>query len=603
MPFGAQVEPGGQVRFRAFAPAAEHLSLVIESEAGERGRIPLTATADGWFETLTEQARAGQPYWLELADGTLVPDPASRAQAHDVHGASVVVDPRSYRWQVPEWNGRPWEEAVIYELHVGTFTEAGTFTAARERIDHLMDIGVTAVELMPVAEFPGRRGWGYDGVLPFAPEGGYGTPDELKALVDDLHDRGLMAFLDVAYNHFGPEGNYLPLVAPRFLSDRHPTPWGAAIDFSLPEVRAFFIHNALYWLEEYRFDGLRLDAVHAMRDQRSPDILEELAMAVRGSCQGRHIHLIVENALNDTRRLVRKDGAAPASFTAQWNDDFHHAAHVVLTGEQHGYYREFVREPVAALTRSLSRGFLRQTQHGRRPAAPPSQALPPTAFVNYLQNHDQVGNRADGARLASLAPPEALKAMMSVLLLAPPVPLLFMGEEWGARTPFRFFCDYRGDLAESVRAGRHSKFAQFRGFRGAGQERIPDPSDEATFAQSRLDWTNLTLSEHEDWLGFVSVLLRLRQTVLTRRLVGMTNDGTSGRSWDMTQLSVQWTLADGAVLSLAANLGAAAGRRHALPPGELLFESAEGAAEALEHGELPGWSACWFITEGAEARR
>ena len=331
MPFGAQVLDNGSVHFRLWAPAAQQVSLRLESAAAQS--LPLLPLADGWFELTTTEAGASSLYRFQIDGKIEVPDPASRFQPQDVHGPSQVIAPSAFDWSDEHWRGRPWEEAVIYELHVGTFTPEGTFQVIERKLDYLRDLGVTALELMPVADFPGRRNWGYDGVLPFAPDSSYGSPEDLKRLVQAAHLKGLMIFLDVVYNHFGPEGNYLHTYAPQFFTNRHHTPWGDAINFDGPGsriVRDFFIHNALYWLEEYHFDGLRLDAVHSIVDDSKPDILTELAQTVRERFgKDRFVHLILENADNRARCLDRSRSGAVELYDAQWNDDIHHAVHVL----------------------------------------------------------------------------------------------------------------------------------------------------------------------------------------------------------------------------------------------------------------------------------
>src|SRR6266550_4498240 len=341
MPFGAAIVPRG-VRFRLWAPAARRVEVGVGAATDDLAWHDMRGDPDGWYERVVEGARAGARYYFRIDDATHVPDPASRCNPDDVHGASQVVDPLAYDWHDVNWRGRLWHEAVLYELHVGAFTAAGTFDGVADRLDYLADLGVTAIELMPIADFPGRRNWGYDGTLLFAPDATYGPPDTLKALIDAAHARDLMVMLDVVYNHFGPEGNYLHLYAPDFFTERHVTPWGAGLNFDGERsrvVRDFFVHNALYWLEEFHIDGLRLDAVHAIADDSTPDILTELASAVReGIGRERAIHLVLENDRNEARRLVRDGDGRPRYYTAQWNDDLHHALHTAVTGERQGYY-------------------------------------------------------------------------------------------------------------------------------------------------------------------------------------------------------------------------------------------------------------------------
>jgi len=559
MPFGAEVREDGTTRFRLWAPGARQVELWLE----EPGRaVGMPRDAGGWAEYVTREAPPGTRYRYRIDGALLVPDPAARFQPGDVHGASEVVDPLAHAWTDTAWAGLPRERLVFYELHVGAFSAAGTYAGVAERLDHLVSLGVTAVELMPLADFPGRWGWGYDGVLLFAPEASYGRPEDLKALVDAAHARGLAVFLDVVYNHFGPEGNYLHYYAPGFFNPRHHTPWGAGINYDGPGsevVRAFMIHNALYWIEEYHLDGLRLDAVNTIVDDSPRHLLVELGRAVAdGPSRDRRVHLVLENGANEARYLRPVDGGRPL-YQAQWNDDVHHALHVLLTGETGGYYGDY-QPPLPHLGRCLTEGFAFQGERSvYRDVArgEPCADLPPTAFVGFLQNHDQIGNRALGERITALASPEAVRAATAVLLLSPALPLLFMGEEWAAPEPFLFFSDLGPDLGPRASEGRRREFARFPEFANeATRERIPDPQAESTFKRSVLDWRHAGAAVHKDWLGFHQALLALRARAVAPLLAGEPVPLGSWKTLGDTALEVAWTFPAG-TLRLVANLGAA----------------------------------------------
>ncbi|HWK48453.1 MAG TPA: malto-oligosyltrehalose trehalohydrolase, partial [Steroidobacter sp.] len=453
------------------------------------------------------------------------------------------------------WQGRPWYEAVLYELHVGTFTREGTYAAAIDHLDELARLGITAIELLPLNTFAGRRGWGYDGVLLYAPQPSYGRPEELKRFVEAAHERGLMVLIDVVYNHFGPEGNYLHRYAEDFFTSAHHTPWGRAINFAHPVVRQFFIQNALYWLSEYRFDGLRVDAVHAMFDEGDTHFIDELVDSVqRGPGSERYVHVVLENHLNEARRL----GLKGRSRVAQWNDDFHHPMHILLTGEADGYYRNYADRPVEHLGRVLAEGFAYQGEvyqtdgHARGER---SASLPPTAFVSFIQNHDQIGNRACGERLTQLAPPERLRAGLAVLLLAPQIPMLFMGEEYSAVQPFLYFCDYHGELAKAIREGRRNEFASFGAFADEQRrEQIPDPNAEQTYRASQLDLHERTRAPHREWLAYTQELLTVRAEKLVP-LIPEIVPGAARYTTDGCALTVTWPLKDGRALVMQANFG------------------------------------------------
>jgi maltooligosyltrehalose trehalohydrolase len=564
--WGAEAVADG-VSFRIWAEADR-----VELELGGE-RVPMTSTGDGWFETV-RPAPAGTPYALHLPDGPVI-DPAARAMQGGLRGTAVVDDPAAFRWQHADWRGRPWAETVITEIHVGTFTEAGTFRAAIERLPALAEAGVTAVELMPVAQFEGTRGWGYDGVLLYAPHESYGTPDDLRALVDAAHGLGLMVFLDVVYNHFGPEGNPLPRVAPHFFHPERHTPWGVAIAYERPEVRRFFIDNALMWLRDYRFDGLRFDAVDHIRDDSGgEEILLEIAREIRRSFPGREIHLHTEDNRNITRLQARGPSGEVQLHTAEWNDDLHNVAHVIATGETEGYYIDFAEDHWGKYARALAEGFVYQGEISHhqddKPRGEPSGHMPPLAFVDFLQNHDQIGNRAFGERLTALAPEPLFKALTAILLLSPHVPLRFMGEEWGERRPFVFFTDFQGELATAVREGRRREFAAFAAFKGEhARAHIPDPNEPSSFEASRVDWAARERPHGRAWLDFTSGLLAVRAAELAPRLAGAREGGSVVEAAD-GRIAVDWPL-DGAVLRLRARL-VAEGEDPAPPPGRVIWQ-------------------------------
>ena len=577
LPFGATLLAPDRTRFRLWAPGHQKVAVEIEGA----GQVAMMRDPEGWFQADTA-CGAGTRYRYRLQNGLAVPDPASRAQAEDVHGPSLVVDPRAYRWQHPEWRGRKWQEAVLYELHAGCL---GGFAGVRSLLPDLARLGITAVELMPINDFPGRRNWGYDGVLPYAPDTSYGTPDDLKALIDAAHGLGLMVFLDVVYNHFGPDGNYLAAYAPDFFRQDVATPWGAAIDFRRREVRSFFTENALYWLMEYRFDGLRFDAVHAIA---SPDWLDEMAAQVRATVEaGRHVHLVLEHDGNAADHLR-------GGFDAQWNDDAHHVLHVLLTGEADGYYADYADRPAERLARCLSEGFAYQGEpsayrKGERRGSPSSD-LPPTAFVLFLQNHDQVGNRPLGDRLITRVDAEALEAAVALQLLSPQIPLIFMGEESASRAPFLYFTDHHGELARAVRDGRRREFASFSGFSdGEGVEAIPDPNDPQTFDRSRLE------TGDETRRALYRKLLTLRKAALAPHLAAARS--LSAQAIGPACVMARWRLGSGAVLALFANLGRDVCDVEP-PTGDLLFESRVGASEQVRRGRLEGPATVAFLDRG-----
>jgi maltooligosyltrehalose trehalohydrolase len=591
MSYGASIDPHG-ASFRLWAPAARTIAVHLPETQND---VPMARCDGGWHMVLIPNLVAGTVYQYLVDETRAVPDPASRFQPRDVNGPSELIDAEAFDWPDGAWRGRPWHEAVIYELHVGTFTREGTFAAAEADLARLASLGITAIELMPLADFSGKRNWGYDGVLPFAPDSAYGTPIALKRFIATAHALGLMVFIDVVYNHFGPEGNYLGLYAPEFFTDID-TGWGHAINFAARAVRDFFIDNALYWVLEYNVDGLRLDAVHTIRDPNRPDILEELAARVRlAVAPDRHVHLVLENDRNQASYLRRDDGHA-AYYDAQWNDDFHHAAHVILTGEIDGYYADFAVEPVAKFGRALAEGFAFQGENSSYRNAPrgePSRNLPPLAVVNFLQNHDQVGNRAFGERLTVLTEPAARTAATAILLLAPAPPLLFMGEEWDATTPFLFFCDLAGALGEAVRDGRRREFAKFPVFASAeATARIPDPLALATFESSQIE--RPTAADRAPMNRAVRELLAIRQREIVPRLLGISGD-RARYAVAGTCLTVDWQLGDDSRLSLVANLGRSAAAAPWSPTAGRVLWGADALGE-----RLPPWAVVWTLAEAVQ---
>ncbi|MFD7923062.1 malto-oligosyltrehalose trehalohydrolase [Streptomyces sp. NPDC059740] len=508
------------MRFEVWAPEAERVALELYDDPDRTGGglvVPLERepARPGWWQAEAE-ARDGDRYAFRVGDGPPLPDPRAVRLPEGPDGPAAVVDHAAFPWRHP-WAGRPLPGAVLYEMHVGTFTPEGTFDAAAERLDHLAELGVTHVELMPVCPFPGRHGWGYEGVALWAVHEPYGGPEGLKRFVDAAHGHGLGVVLDVVHNHLGPSGNHLPAFGPYF-TDTHSTPWGSAVNLDAPgsdEVRAYLVGSALAWLRDFRVDGLRLDAVHALVDTRSRHFLAELSEAVDALAAHlrRPLFLVAESDLNDPRTTTPRDRGGHG-LTAQWNDDFHHALHAALTGEDQGYYADFARQPVTALATTLTRGFFHAGTYssfrGRHHGAPLDPATTPAhRLLAYAQTHDQIGNRALGDRLAAGVSPGLLACAAALVLCSPYTPMLFMGEEWGARTPWQFFTDHTDpELAEAVRTGRRREFAS-HGWQAAD---IPDPQDAATRDRSCLDWSERKAAPHAALLSWYRALLALRRT-------------------------------------------------------------------------------------------
>lgn len=535
--WGAEQIAPGKWSFALWSPDAQQVAV----EIGGRS-VAMPAGPDGWHLAEVE-AQAGDTYRLNVA-GTSIPDPASRAQAGDVHADSVLVDPT---YDFSAWDGRPWEETVIFEMHVGLFTPDGTFSSAIAKLDDLAAMGVTMIEVMPVAQFPGSRGWGYDGVLHYAPHPSYGTPEEFRTFVDAAHKAGMSVILDVVYNHFGPDGAWIGHVTPSFFDPEIKTPWGAAIAFDEPAVRAFFIDNALHWLREYNLDGFRFDAVDQIRDKIEPEFLVELAQSIRDGGFDRPIHLTTE----DNRNITRLHDPEAGLYDGEWNDDYHHCIHVLLTGETYDYYASFGTAPFEDLCMALECGYVEQgqprppTKTGR---GEPSCDLPWHAFVNFNQNHDQTGNRAKGERLLALADPDAAQVVHALLLLGPFIPMIFMGEEAGETAPFQFFADFTGDLAEGTRKGRLEEFP--------GVKEFPDPMALSTYEECRPYKGDPAIAD--EWRGLTRDLLAFRQDRIVPLMKSGRNGNVSIERTGPKSLVANWPFAAG-TLRIALDLGSGGG--------------------------------------------
>ncbi|MFE8644576.1 malto-oligosyltrehalose trehalohydrolase [Sphingomonas sp. NCPPB 2930] len=597
MPFGATLLEQGGVRFRLWAPALERADLLVHGTAvADAPQVhAATASPGGWFECTVPDAGAGTLYQWRIEGGLVVPDPASRSNPLGVHGPSCVVDPRRFAWDAG-WKGRPWSEAVIYEMHVGTFTPEGTYAAAEAKLEALARTGITVVELMPLSDFPGEFGWGYDGVLPFAPHAPYGDPEALKHFVQAAHRAGLMVFLDVVYNHFGPDGNYLGAYAPQFFSEVHKNPWGNSLNFDRDgsaRVRDFFVQNALYWLQEYRFDGLRLDAIHAIVDDSALDVIDELAQSVRAGIPDRHVHLVLENEDNGHHRLPHA-----GRYDAQWNDDFHHVMHVVLTGEDAGYYQDYGDRPVAMLARSLVNGFLwegaERSPQGARQELKQAPAQPLGAMVNFLNNHDQSGNRAFGERMVEMVPPGSVPVATALALLTPATPMLFAGEEFGARTPFLYFANWQGDLRDAVTEGRLRDFGHFAKRANGETGEPPAPCERSTFEASRLDWAFAASEGGQAVRGFITRVLAARRAWFVPRLSRLMTGAHETQMLGDRTFVLRWRYEGGEAIELQANMQAmpwAADR--ASPWAPLAEAETVFAVNALEPTVWAPWSARW----------
>jgi maltooligosyltrehalose trehalohydrolase len=543
---GALVDEAG-VSFRVWAPTRSQVDLVLDPLSGAPQYEPLRRSGDGTFAGASDSVGPGDLYMYRLDGDGPYPDPCSRWQPHGVHGPSAVVDPSKFDWSDQGWQGVPLERAVIYELHVGTFTPAGTFAGLAEQLPYLAELGVTAIELMPVADFPGSRNWGYDGVSLFAPCRQYGAPDDLRRLVDAAHRAGLAVLLDVVYNHFGPDGAYSTVFSPFYRSPRHQSPWGAAINLDgerADSVRAFFIENALHWLHEYHIDGLRLDATHWLQDDSTPHFVAQLASRVRESVTGRTVLLVSEDERN-LASIVSGPQEGGWGLDAVWADDFHHHVRRRSAGDRDGYYQDYSGS-MADLAATLRQGWFYCGQYSEYAAAPRGSSpagVPRERMIVCLQNHDQVGNRPFGRRLHHQIDPALFRALSALLMFAPETPLLFMGQEWAASSPFLYFTDHHRELGRLVTEGRRREFSRFKAF--ADEEtraRIPDPQAASTFEASRLDWDERVLAPHTGMLELYRALLRLRRTEEALR---------AGTRCDIVELDD-----DGLALARAAGAGA-----------------------------------------------
>ena len=590
LPFGATLLGDGSVRFRLFGPAAEHVDLAL---AHRERPLRMKRSPEGWHELTTAEATAGSLYSFVLPDGLHVPDPASRFQPGDVEGPCEVIDPRSYVWNDAGWQGLPWHELILYEAHVGTWTPEGTYRAAIRNLDHLVNLGVNALELMCLAAFPGRWGWSYDPVLYYAPDSSYGRPEDLKALIDEAHARGIAVLLDVVYNHFGPIGNYIPRYFPQIDSPRHETPWGKGLNFDSPgspQVREFIIHNALYWIEEFHVDGLRMDATHTLIDTCATHILDELQARVAALPLQRKVHLVLEHEMNIARKVGRAPGGRITYYAAQWNYDIPR----LLTTVFGNFCTPNTEKATEGAAVGVAQGFV--VPRVEADDAPRVYMAPPTSFVSYIQTHDLIGNRILGDRLAPNALPALRRALAALYLLMPQMPMIFMGEEWSTATPFPFFADYRGKPA-----GEHMNEERREGFRKIvpkpteeEMDCAPDPQDESTFVSAKLNWNDLKQPEHSAWLAFYCELIALRRRAIVPLLAGLSEYQGSHRMIALGAWICTWILDEGAKLHVAVNLCACDREGFPEQPGDLLW---------LEGGEpQPGVLGPWTVRFRIDSR-
>ena len=539
-----------KANFSFWAPDAKNVKLYIQNKDNTYSEFEMERDENSVYKATVNNVEKNSLYFYKIDDSFSVPDPASNYQPFDVFGPSQIIDHNKFDWENDhKWKGIEWKDSIIYEIHIGTFTKEGTFKAVEQKLDYLKDLGISAIELMPIGDFPGNRNWGYDGVLIYAPDSSYGTPDELKSLIKTAHKKGMAVYLDVVYNHFGPDGNFLYTYAKsKFFSDKHITPWGDGINFENKYVRNFFINNAIFWLTEYHFDGLRFDAAHAIYDDIKPDILTEISEKVRKKIgDKRKIHLILENDDNCTRYL---DTTKKGYYDAQWNDDFHHCAHIFLTGEKDSYYKDYTSEETGKSTayymaRTLAEGFAYQGEKSiyRNGAKRGniSKGLSPIRFIDFIQNHDQVGNRAFGERITQICKKEILNPIEYIYLLSPSIPLIFMGEEWGSSTPFYFFCNFNEELSKLVDLGRKEDIKKNRqNIEQKELKRIPVPSKIQTFTDSKLNWEDLSKKENNIVLEKYQNLIKTRK----EKIIPIIDDikETRFEVFDEHSFIVEWVL-------------------------------------------------------------
>ncbi|MEA2538807.1 MAG: glycogen debranching enzyme [Acidobacteriaceae bacterium] len=595
MPFGCELQEPSGVSFRIFAPGADTMRLKL---GGASAPLQMNSRGDGWHQLSVPDAGPGTSYFLVLPDGTRVPDPASRYQPDDVYGPSEVIDPKAYAWRDRAWRGRSWTDAVLYEMHVGAFTPEGKYRSVIEKLEHLQELGITAIELMAVGDFPGRRNWGYDGVLWYAPDSSYGRPEELKGLVDAAHARGIMVIFDVVYNHLGYVANFIPRYWPEFHSSLHDTPWGKPPNFDghgKEQVREFIIHNALYWIEEFHGDGLRLDASHDMKDCSPRHILDELAERVHTLAGERQVHLILEDEHNESARMMRDSDGRARLYSAQWN---HQMAHLrELPGAEPCSLRAAVDQKTEIVSRMLAIGFGGITKATNEADEIDCHA-PPAAYVSFLQTHDLVGNDLLGQRIYAKAPVHAVRALSAIYLLVPQIPMLFMGDEWGASTPFPFFCDFDGDTGQQAREGRLKFLRKNLQVEEREFVRVPDPLAELSFRSAHLDWNELSQRGHAEWLRWYRDVLKLRREQIVPLAKSIREQCGTYELRSRRVFAATWNLEHNARLILQANLCEIPAHFDSDAGRVLWIEGTE-----MGPGQLGPWTVRWSVESFGDPHR